>query len=86
MSQNTYQRSKLLIQINDVARTESLWSWIISLANAKSKLILGIKSLFVNPFSKCFLHMLQQIKQQILLRKYFVSLQIKYELSPKIHS
>ena len=45
--QKTYKRSKLLIQVNNVARIESLWSWIISpcqMQNPYSKLILGIKS------------------------------------------
>ena len=36
MSQKTYQRSKLFIKVNNIARIESLSSWIISLANAKS--------------------------------------------------
>ena len=49
MSQKTYQRSKLLIQVNILAIIESLLSWIISLANAESlfKIIFAIKSLFV---------------------------------------
>ena len=48
-----------------------------------SKSVLGIKSLFVIRFSKFLLHMLRQIKCQILLRKYFASLQIKYKVSAK---
>ena len=43
-----------------------------------SKLILDIESLFVKRFSQFLLHILRQIKCQILLRKYFASLQIKY--------
>ena len=49
MSQKTYQRSKFLIQVNNDARMESLWSWIISLANAKSlfKIIVGLKLFYL---------------------------------------
>ena len=63
MSQKTYPRSKLVIQVNNVARIESLWSWIISHANVKSllKLILGIKSLYVNRLSNLLRHLLRQI-------------------------
>ena len=70
MSQKTYQRSKLLIQVNNVARFENLLSWIISLANANSilKLILGIKSLSVNRFSKFLLRkFILKIHQHISL-------------------
>ena len=84
MSQKTYQRSKLLIQVNDVAKIESLWSWIVSLTKAKSLFIIIFwHKIFVFWFSKLLLHI---IMCQILLRKYFASLQIKYKLSPKIHS
>ena len=56
ISQNTYQRSKLLIQVNDVAGTYSLWSWIISLANAKSlfKTNFGHKFFICQPIFKIF--------------------------------
>ena len=47
---------KLLIQINDVARIESLLSWIISLANAKSlfKIHFGHKIFICEPIFKVF--------------------------------
>ena len=57
MTQTAYEISKLLIQVNSNARTGSLWSRIISLANAKSlfKINFGHKIfIFVNRFSKFF--------------------------------
>ena len=88
MSQKTYERSKILIQVNKVARIEMLLSWIISLANAKSlfKINFGLSIFICQPIFKILLCIVQRIQGKILLRKYFASLQIKYELSPKSHS
>ena len=56
MLQNAYRRSKLLIQVIDVARTGSLGSWIISFANAKSlfKINFGHKIFICQPIFKRF--------------------------------
>ena len=45
-----------LIQVNNVARTENLWSWFISLANAKSlfKINFGHKIFICQPIYKIF--------------------------------
>ena len=54
MSQKTYQQLKLFIQVKNVARTESLWSWIISLASANSlfKINFGHKIFIYEPIFK----------------------------------
>ena len=56
MSQKTYQRPKLFIQVKNVARTEIWWSWIIPLANAKSlfKIYFGHKIFIFLTISKNF--------------------------------
>ena len=45
-----------MIQVDDVARTKSLWSWIISLDNAKSlfKINYGHKIIICQPIFKVF--------------------------------
>ena len=57
---------------------------IISLAN--SKLILGIKSLFVNWFSKFCCKYYDKFSAKYCWENIFASLQIKYKLILKIHS
>ena len=62
MSRKAYLILKLLNQANILAETQSLWSWIISLAmqNTYLKLFSGLNFLFVIQFPKFLLHILRQ--------------------------
>ena len=65
-SQNTYMRSKLHIQVKNVAKIKSLSPLLIQ--NSYLKSIFGIKSLFVNRFSKFLRDILRKIKCQLILK------------------
>ena len=70
---------KLLIQINDVAKIESLLSWIISLANAKSlfKIHFGHKIFICEPIFKIFAaHITTNLVPHAVEKMFFSSLQI----------
>ena len=87
MSQSTYQRSKLLIQVNDVARTESLCSWIISLANAKSLIKINFEHIIFicQPIYKMFAAYYDKFSSKYCLENILPpsKLNINYLLVPK---